>query len=100
MAYRVYMGVFGFSWLIGQSDCSLLDVDEKPCVFTINTRYVKGQGRLYSQPDHKDPDLIDLCVYVEGSIKPPYPGSRTRSFKHEACFIKFHKEDPGAAVTA
>ena len=95
MAYRVYVSVLAFTWLIGQSDCSLLDVEEQPCEFTIDKKYIKGQGKLYSQSDPKDPDLIDLCVDVEGSVKPPF--SRTRSFKHVACFLRFHRHDQVAS---
>ena len=91
MAYRVYVSVLAFTWLVGQSDCSLLDVEEQPCEFTIDKKYIKGQGKLYSQVDPKDPDLIDLCVDVEGSVKLPF--TRTRAFKHVACFLRFHKHD-------
>ena len=99
MAYRVYVSVIGLTWLIGQSDCSLLDVEAKPCEFTINTKYVKGQGKLYSQDDPKDPDLADLCVDVEGSFRLPIPFAKTRSFKHVTCFLKFHKPDDVASTS-
>ena len=95
MAYRVYVSVLAWTYLIGQSDCSLLDVEERPCEFTIDKKYIKGQGKLYSQTDPKDPSLEDLCVDVEGSVKIPFRS--TKSFKHEACFLRFKKHEAVAS---
>ena len=66
-------------------------MEEQPCEFTIDKKYIKGQGKLFSQTDPKDPGLIDLCVDLEGSVKLPF--TKTKSFKHVACFLRFHKHD-------
>ena len=89
MAYAVYLSVLALTWQIGQFECDLLDVEEKPCVFGIDKKYVKGQGQLFSQVDPADPDMIDICVKIEGSIKLPF--TRTKGFHFEDCFFKFHK---------
>ena len=99
MAYRIYVSVTVLTWLVAQSDCSLLHVEAQPCEFTINTKLVKGQGRLYSQDDPKAPDVVDLCAELEGSVTPPWPYAKTRSFKHEVCFLKFNKPHDVASIS-
>ena len=93
IAFEVWLSVLVFNYEIGLYKCNLLDLEKDPCAFDIHKRYLDGQAGLFPQDDPSDPDMVDLCLVVLGTVKIPH----TRVTKHidfQKCFAKFPKTDP------
>lgn len=91
LAFQVWLSVLIFNYEIGVYSCNLLDLEKDPCAFDIHKRFFDGQGGLYPKQD-PDPDYIDLCLEVHGTVKVPY--SRvSKKVDFEKCFYRFPKQN-------
>ena len=86
LVFEVWMSVTFFNYRIGVYSCDLLALDKDPCAFDLNTRYFQGQGGLYPEDD-SDPDFVDLCLEVQGTVEVPYTRIK-KSVNFRKCFTK------------
>ncbi|CAD6590489.1 MAG: hypothetical protein ASARMPREDX12_004390 [Alectoria sarmentosa] len=91
LAFEVWLSVLVFNYEIGVYKCNLLELDKDPCAFDIHRRYFDGQGGLYPKDD-EDPNFIDLCFEVHGTVKIPYTRV-SKKVDFEKCFYKFPKKE-------
>lgn len=91
LAFEVWLSVLVFNYEIGVYKCNLLELEKDPCAFDIHRRYFDGQGGLFPKDD-EDPNFIDLCLEVHGTVKVPYTRV-TKKIDFEKCFYKFPKKE-------
>ena len=90
LAFEVWLSVLTINYQIGVYSCDLLDLEQQPCSFNIDKYYFKGQGGLFPEPD-KDPDYVDLCLEVYGTVKIPYTRI-TKNINFKKCFTRIPKD--------
>ncbi|KAF6217440.1 hypothetical protein HO133_006910 [Letharia lupina] len=89
LVFQVWISVLVFNYDEGIYRCNLLEVDKHSCSFTIDKKYINGQAGLFPRDD-PDPNFVDLCFEVHGTVKIPYTRVNRR-IDFGKCFFKFPK---------